>query len=432
MTKLSTQPYKGTRDFYPPEQSLQQYLFDTMRMTAEQYGYEEYNASILEATDLYKAKTGEEIVNEQTYSFEDRGGRDVTIRPEMTPTIARMVAAKRKELAYPLRWFSIPNLFRYEKPQRGRLREHWQLNVDCVGVDTIDAEIEVISVAYDIMAAFGAQPDSFRIRINNRKLVNVMLHDVLGLDEDKSHSVSKLIDKMHKMKEGAFVAAISDIVGDEKAAELEKLLQVKEVKDLPKDMQDHESVKDVLALMSALQKNGIHNAVYDPTLMRGFDYYTGVVFEIFDTHPDNNRSLFGGGRYDGLVGIFGVDPVAAVGFGMGDVTIKDYLETYGLLPEYEPATQVHVCVLDEESVQYARDLAKEMRDGGLAVALNTSAKKPAQHIKVAEKQSIPYIIFIGEDEVAQNKLEVKHLASRETLSIDRKSVVQTVLNHISQ
>ena len=167
--KLSLEPYKGTRDFYPEDQFVQNYIFGVWRKVAESYGYLEYGASILEETDLYRAKTGEEIVNEQTYSFTDRGGRDVTIRPEMTPTVARMVAQKRKELSFPLRWYSIPNLFRYERPQRGRLREHWQLNCDMFGVDSIDADVEIISLAYDIMKAFGAKDENFEIRINDRK-----------------------------------------------------------------------------------------------------------------------------------------------------------------------------------------------------------------------------------------------------------------------
>ena len=170
--KLSLEPYKGTRDFYPRDQFIQNYIFGVWRRVAQKYGYVEYGASILEETDLYRDKTGEEIVNEQTYSFTDRGGRDVTIRPEMTPTVARMVAQKRKELTFPLRWFSIPNLFRYERPQRGRLREHWQLNCDIFGVDSIEADVEIISLAYDMMKAFGANDENFKIKINSKARIS--------------------------------------------------------------------------------------------------------------------------------------------------------------------------------------------------------------------------------------------------------------------
>src|ERR1700729_362662 len=169
---LGTDPYKGVRDFYPEDMAVQSYIFDTWRKVVERYGFVEYNASILEPAELYKAKSGEEIVNEQTYTFTDRGEREVTLHPEMTPTVARMVAAKARELTFPLRWYSIPNLFRYEKPQRGRLREHWQLNVDMFGVDSADAAVEIINLAYDIIKAFGAGNESFEIRINNRRLIN--------------------------------------------------------------------------------------------------------------------------------------------------------------------------------------------------------------------------------------------------------------------
>ena len=189
--KLSTQPYKGARDFYPEDKRAQNYIFETWRRVAESYGYEEYDAPILELTEIYSAKSGEEIVDQQTYRFEDRGGRDVSIRPEMTPTVSRMIAGRRQELAYPARWFSIPNLWRYERPQHGRLREHWQLNVDVFGVGTIDAELELIMIANDIMKRFGAKDDMFQIKINSRKLTALIMADYLQLDSVQSHMTKK-------------------------------------------------------------------------------------------------------------------------------------------------------------------------------------------------------------------------------------------------
>src|SRR3989344_2165299 len=185
--KLSTEPYKGTRDFFPRDQFVQNYIFNVWRRVAQKFGYLEYSASILGETEIYRAKSGEEIVNEQTYSFTDRGGRDVTIRPEMTPTVARMVAQKRKELTFPLRWFSIPNLFRYERPQRGRLREHWQLNADIFGVEGMEADLEIVNLAYDIIKEFGAKDEQFVIKINSRKFLNHLLNDFLRLNSNQHH-----------------------------------------------------------------------------------------------------------------------------------------------------------------------------------------------------------------------------------------------------
>ncbi len=427
--KLSTQPYKGTRDFYPQSMSQQNYLFDTMRMVVERYGYEEYNASILEETDLYRAKSGEEIVNEQTYSFTDRGGRDVTIRPEMTPTVARMIAAKRKELVFPLRWYSIPNLLRYERPQRGRLREHWQLNVDIFGVESQDAEIEVVSVANSIMKLFGATSEDFIIKINNRQAVDYILQTYLSLDSDEAHSVAKLIDRMHKVPRGDFEKLLSELVGDD----LDKLLLVldaKSIVDLPDELQKLDSITMINTFIQELESVGIDNCIYDPALMRGFDYYTGIVFEVFDTHPDNNRSLFGGGRYDDLVGIFGVEPVSAVGFGMGDVTIQDFLDVHELSPEYATATELKICILDNSVKSFAREIASELREGDVSVVFETVQKKPAQHIKSAEKHAIPFILFIGEDEMQTGLFKLKDLESHEEIEVSREKIILELKNRL--
>ncbi|MFZ2484975.1 MAG: ATP phosphoribosyltransferase regulatory subunit [Minisyncoccia bacterium] len=260
MSKLDTAPYKGVQDFYPEDMRIQNYIFDVWRKVAERFGYEEYGASPLELTEIYTEKSGAEIINEQTFTFKDRGDRSVTLRPEMTPTLARMVAAKRKSLKFPLRWFSIPNLFRYEKPQRGRRREHWQLNVDILGLSGIEADVEIITLADTIMKEFGAKREDYEIRMHT-------------MSDDKN---------------------------------------------------------DLEAVMAKLRESGINNIKFDDTFKRGQAYYTGVVFEFYDTNPDNPRSILGGGRYDNLMELFDVEQVPAVGFGAGDVTIKDFLETHGL------------------------------------------------------------------------------------------------------
>lgn len=304
---LSTEPYKGVRDFYPEDMETQNYIFDTWKKVAKDAGFVEYSASILEPLDLYRAKSGSEIADEQTFSFMDKGEREVALRPEVTPTLARMVAAQRRSLKFPLRWFSIPNLFRYEKPQRGRKREHWQLNCDLVGIEknksAIDADIEIISLAYKIMKAFGAKDEDFVIKINDRKLLQDELTKQ-GVGEENVISVFKLLDKKGKIPD------------DEFNTELKKL--------------GVESLDTANINLDKYKEAGINNIEADISIVRGFDYYTGMVFEVFDTSPENNRSLFGGGRYDNLLEIFGVEPVPTVGFGMGDVTIRDFLETHNL------------------------------------------------------------------------------------------------------
>lgn len=411
--KLSTQPYKGARDFYPEDKRIQKYMFNTMRKVVERYGYEEYDAPILEPIEMYLAKSGEEIVHEQTYVFEDRGGRTVTIRPEMTPTVSRMVAAKRQELAYPLRWYSIPNLWRYERPQRGRLREHWQLNVDIFGLSDLTTEAEVIQIADSILREFGATHDMYSIRINSRKLIDYIMHGYLGLSETQAHTISKLIDRMHKMPAETFAVEAEAILTPSQRDEgthnkLLGLLKIKQIEHLPEVIRNHHSVSEIKQLMKTLEDARITNAVFDITLMRGFDYYTDIVFEVFDKHPDNNRSMFGGGRYDGLVGLFGVEPVPTVGFGMGDVTLQNFLEMHELLPKLRPETDVYV-ILIGDVYQKAQRVIAELRDMGANVAVDMSNRKPDKQIKAAVKKGIHYAMFIGEKELSEEQYMIRNL-----------------------
>lgn len=424
---LSTQPYKGARDFYPEDKRLQKYMFSTMRKVVEKFGYEEYDAPVLEPLDLYRAKTGEEIVNEQVYSFVDRGGREVAIRPEMTPTVSRMVAAKRQELAYPIRWYSIPNLWRYERPQRGRLREHWQLNVDIFGVEGIEADHEAIQVSDSIMRAFGAKRSMYTIKINSRKLMNALFANYLKLDDTQSHTMAKLIDRMHKMDYAQFAASVDALFqpSQRENGETElllKFLSLKTVNDLPGELRVHPSVLELQVLMDLLAKSGVTNFEFDPTLMRGFDYYTDIIFEVFDTHPDNNRSMFGGGRYDGLVGAFGVEPVPTVGFGMGDVTLQNFLETHGLMPVLGPETDVYV-VLIGDVYEKAQPVFSKFRELGVRLAIDATGRRPDRQIKAAVKKGVQYALFIGEKELADEQFVLKNLR---TGADERHGVERTV------
>jgi histidyl-tRNA synthetase len=429
--KLSTEPYKGVRDFYPADMAVQNYIFDIWKKTAESFGYEEYGASVLEPADLYKAKSGEEIVNEQTYTFTDRGERQVTLRPEMTPTLARMVAAKKRELVFPLRWYSIPNLFRYEQPQRGRVREHWQLNVDVFGIESLDAEVEVIQMAYEVSKAYGMKDKDFEIRINNRKLLNYITRNVWKLDEDEAKKIAKLIDRKLKLPQEIFVEESKKILGKKVSTlELETFLESNDLIEwssrikLPKDLSETEEkkvgLKETQEVISKLKDLGIKNVRFDQTLMRGFDYYTGIVFEVFDLNPVNRRSVFGGGRYDDLLSLFGNDKVPAVGFGAGDVIARDIMETYGTLPKPSVPADYYICIKIEDNdssaekiISFAEKIAENLRAKGSRVAVDFTYKKIGDQIKSADKRGIPNVIVIGPEEVKSGKVKVKNLASGE-------------------
>ena len=410
--KLGTEPYKGVRDFYPEDQAVQDYIFGKWRKTVESFGYVEYGASILEPTELYEAKSGEELINDQTYTFKDRGDRNVTLRPEMTPTVARMIAGKRRELSFPLRWYSIPNAFRYERPQRGRLREHWQFNADLFGVEGVEADVEVISLAYQMLTDMGAKENDFEIRINFAGILMQYLKEKFDLDDTKAKKLVKVIDRYGKISNEDFERRAKEII-EEKSSELLNILKNKDIK----EFDNHEEIKYLGELKNKLNIE----ITIDPFLTRGFDYYTGMVFEVYDTNPENNRSIFGGGRYDNLLEIFDAEKVPAVGFGMGDVPIKNFLEVRGLIPQYSSTTDLMLCTLSPDNIPFAQGLATRLRVQGLNVSVDIGERKIDKQIKTADKQSIPFVICIGDEEEKTGKFKLKELKTgdEEELSEDQ-------------
>jgi histidyl-tRNA synthetase len=396
--KLSVEPYKGVRDFYPEDQALMNYLFRAMRSVAERCGYVEYHSSVLEPAELYKAKNveSEEIINEQSYTFTDRGGREVTLRPEMTPTVARMVAARRRDFGFPLRLYSIPNVFRYERPQRGRLREHWQFNVDLFGSISAAADAEVILVAYSLMTSLGATEDDFVIRVGSRTFIDEVCR-VEGLSEVQSKKFMTLLDRRAKMPAAEFDSALAEL-------------------GVPKSSLEGEPPAEVVHMIADFNNAGINNIVWDPSVVRGFAYYTGIVFEVFDTHPENNRALFGGGRYENLTALFDESPPAGgipgVGFGAGDVTLRDFLAVRNLIPPYAPPTQVYIAVTSPGLAATAQIFAGHyLRSNGINAAVDFGEKKLSDQIKAAVKHKIPYLLVLGEDELATGQFTVRDLAS---------------------
>jgi len=429
MTTLSSQPYKGTRDYYPEQKRVQNHIFNTWRTVVERFGYEEYGAPILEPLDIYAAKSGQELVNDQTYVFTDRGGRTVAIRPEMTPTISRMVAARRQELAYPARLYSIANFMRYERPQRGREREFWQLNVDLFGVDEIAADIEVIAIADAILKEFGAGEGDYIIRINNRKFIHFMMAEYLGLGPDAASKMTKLFDRRGKITEQDFEEQAAVILGDnasEQTPKIKQIIDAKTIEELPAELQTSSSLDEIKAVFAGLSKQGVTNAIFDATLMRGLDYYTGTVFEAFDTHPDNNRSLFGGGRYDGLVGLFGAEPLSAVGMAPGNTMIENFLAVHNLIPEDRSLTEVYVVVIGD-ALDGALEVATQLREAGIKTEVDITSRKLDKQIKTALKKKIPYILFVGESEVEQGEYTLKNLSSE----TEEKLIVQEIISKLA-
>jgi len=399
---LSTDSYKGVRDFYPEDMAIQRYMFDVWGQTAESFGYERYDASILEPATLYKAKGAEnvEMVNEQTYTFTDRGNREVTLRPEMTPSVARMIAKRSRELAFPVRWYSIPSLYRYERAQRGRLREHWQLNCDLFGSDDYTADVELIALGYQIFMNFGADESMFEILINDRQEMTALYESLGVTNEETQTKITRLNDHFDKITEEDYRKQLAGILGS-----TEKVVPI--LKAITNPSESDNKVKNGLAAL------GITNVRLDRTLARGFDYYTGTIFEFKDTDEANNRSLLGGGRYDNLAGLFGEEKIAGIGFGFGDVTMRHFLETHDLMTAGITAPDVMVIPTESEYNLHAHTLAQDLRKAGASVGVDISTKKVGKKLDAATKNYVTHVVVVGEDEVKTKTYELKNLATNE-------------------
>ena len=423
MEKLSVQPYKGTRDFYPRDMKLRSWFFGKIRKTLEAACFDEYDGPMLESLDLYAAKSGEELAKEQTYNFTDRGGRNLAIRPEMTPTVARMVAGKMGELNYPLKWFFISNMYRYERPQRGRLREFWQLNVDIFGCDTFEADLDVLQSAISVLRAYGADETMFRVHINNRRFFNDVIAAICNTDAEGAKKVSKVVDRKNKITREAYENAMEELGLSEEQVERIDALYGMSVKEATALCPESDGAKELVALFDALEKTGLDKyCTFDFGIIRGLDYHTGTVFEVFDLAPENNRAMFGGGRYDNLVGLFVKNAkVSGVGYGMGDVTLENFLVTHNLVPDLDnEGTKVLITRFDDVPYEHYVALKDRLLEGGVKAALYLGAKKFGKQIDYAVKDHYSHVVIMGGSELADGVVKVKNLNTREesTVKID--------------
>jgi histidyl-tRNA synthetase len=407
---LDKKPYKGTRDFYPHDMRIKNWIFNTLQIIAESYGYEPYDGPMLEAFDLYAAKTGEEIVNNQLYSFTDKGGRKVAIRPEMTPTLARMVAVKQRELPKPIRLYSIPNLWRYEQPGRGRLREHWQFNVDVLGPDTRFSEIEIFLLAADLLNAFNPPPKSYKILISHRDILDAFINQKLSLEPKKAAAFAKILDKRAKLKDGEFDSILRDEFSfdNEKKAEVHQFLN-SDIKKMETIFPENPGVLRVKEILEELEKLEYSEIYFQPSIVRGMDYYSGTIFEIYDNHPSNNRSLFGGGRYDNLVSLFGGEKISGFGFGMGDVTIQNFLQTYNLLPSLKKDARIYIVLFSDDLYLETMKISNLLRKNGIPAEISLNTDKLTKQFKTAANKGMDFVIVPGPDDLKVKKVVVKNM-----------------------
>ena len=415
MAKNIIPSVKGTREFYPEEMALRNFIYEKARQASELYGYQEWEAPYLETLELYAAKSGEELVKEQAFTFEDRGGSRVTLRPELTPSLARMIAKKQRQLTYPLRWWSFGPFWRYERPQKGRSREFFQWNIDMLGPDTPEADAELIAVAANFLKSAGLSPGQARIYVNNRRLMDSQF-DALEIPAESRLMVSNLVDRRNKMKDDAWQTYALE--AGLSRPQLNGLIDLLENKDLWKEWED------LRRLFAALDALGVREYVeFNANVVRGLLYYTGTVFEAFDVSGSVRRSLLGGGRYNNLLADVGGDPLSAVGFAMGDVVVGIVLSENDLIPEFEPSpAPVLVTVFNEYLLAESLALSAELRRAGLKITNYPEPAKIAKQFKFANKMGMKVALVLGADEVESNQVAVKDLISGEQTKVARADV----------
>lgn len=424
MAKKSViQSVKGTRDFYPEVMAVRQWLYKAAAVVSEKFGYQEYEGPLIESLDLYAAKSGDELVKEQSFVFEDRGGNLITLRPELTPTLARMVAQRQGQLLFPLRWWSFGPFWRYERPQKGRTREFFQWNIDLIGpnTSTAAADAELIAIVASFFQEVGLSPRDAQILVNNRQLMEAEI-TALGISEEEFKTIFRLIDRREKLPLEKWQAYGLDL-GLEKS-------QINSLNDLLSDQELWRKSRDLQDLFPALDALGVSQYVqFAPQVIRGLDYYTGTVFEAQAVKGDLRRSILGGGRYDNLLSDVGGDKIPAVGFAMGDVVITLALDELGLIPEdiAAPAAKVMVTVFDDTTMLDSLALASQLRSDGFNVNCYPRSDKLAKQLKYADRIGVKIAVLLGPDEIEQRNLTLKNLASGEQKTIGRVSAAEQIM-----
>jgi len=417
--KKTIQAVKGTREFYPEAMSLRNYLYGKVRDASQAFGYQEWDGPFIETIDLYAAKSGDELVKKQSFTFEDRGGDLVTLRPELTPSLARMIAARQNELTYPVRWWSFGPFWRYEQPQKGRTREFFQWNVDLLGADSPEADAEMIAVGATFLRSVGLTPQRAIILVNDRRLTNSQF-EALGISPERRVDALGLIDRRAKM---------DAIKWDEYAVEIGlSRTQLDGLKASLADLDLWKTSPELTRLFAALDALGVSEFVkFDPNITRGLLYYTGTVFEAFDTTGSLKRAIFGGGRYDNLLADVGGQPLSATGFAMGDVVLGIILQEAGLLPEFDltPASAL-ITVFDESLLLKSYALASKLRKSGLKVMVFPEPAKLPKQFKFADKMKMKVALILGPDEAANGQVAVKNLLTGEQIVIPQEAAAEYI------
>ncbi len=424
---MKIMPPKGTRDFYPEDMSLQNRLFSIWRETAQIFGFEEYEGPVFEHIELFTQKSGEEIVK-QLYNFKDKSDRELSLRPEITPTLARMIVARGNSLKKPIKWFSLPRLFRYERMQRGRLREFFQYNLDIIGEPSVIAEAEIIAASVFLLKKFGLSMSDFRVCVNSRRLMKEMLL-ALNVGEARLDSAYAILDRRAKVEPDALKEMYREkLFSDSEIEAVENIFSLKSLEDIKSRFPEHEGISSALGELKEFFRlisfYGISECVvFDTSIVRGLAYYTGIVFEIFDTGK-TLRAIAGGGRYDNLISLFGGESTPAVGFGMGDAVIAELLKDKGLLKTYSKKTKVYVINFSRESLLPAIEISSLLRSNNIETEFSLKPQNIKKQMESAKDAA--YVVFVGGTEWEKGEVRIKTMKTGEEVTVNKNVLLNQI------
>lgn len=408
---------KGARDFYPEQMALRNWLYDNMKRVSQKFGYQEYDGPFLETLELYAAKSGEELVKEQAFVFNDRGGEQITLRPELTPSLARMVAAKAGELPRPIRWWSFGPMWRYERPQKGRSREFFQWNIDLLGSDSLEADAEIAAIGAEFFKAVGLTANEIVIYLNNRTLMSEQIA-ALGIADIRP--ALRLIDRVDKLPADKWTEyGLSEGLNAEQCAGLRALLNDKDL---------WKKSAELVRIFEILEALGVREYfAFEPSVVRGLDYYTRTVMEARDREGEF-RAILGGGRYDNLVSAVGSsEKISGVGFAMGDMVIALVAAKYGRVPVFAKSpARVLVTVFGPDAVAASLGAARLLREAGFPTETYPDAVRLEKQLKYADAQGIRLAVIIGPDEAAAGKATIKNLQNRSQITVNLTDLADQV------
>jgi histidyl-tRNA synthetase len=443
--KFTKEPLRGMVDYYPPDLREENWIIDSIRDIAELYSYEEFESPQLEPIEIFAAKSSDELVNEQSFIVEKKGGERLILIPELTPSLARMVAKKNQELKKPIRWYSVPTCFRYERPQRGRRRQFKQINFDILGEDSLYGDLEIFSIVVDIFLKFGATSKQFQIYYNNRRFIDAVCRLILKIPEEKMPIVYKTLDKADKLEEDEFEKYIYETFQDEnivqgvlnltKSNSINALLE--KLGTIPDNFYNSKGYIELITFEKLLDQAGLSDfCTYSSGIVRGLDYYTGIVFEVYDTGKENIRSIFGGGRYDDLLSLFSDEMVTGMGFGMGLLMLSLFLETYDLIPEEirikDYSDTIYIAGINESVSPYVLKLAQTIRKEDLPCIIDYRFNNLKNQLKKANELGNMITLIVGPNEMKQSQVTIRNMINEEQKTVNKKQLIDEIYKIIDE